>query len=68
MTVDLAITGGKLALPHGVEDACLTIESGRIASIVKEPNLPAADETISLNGEFAFPGVIDPHVHFKSPW
>jgi D-hydantoinase len=68
LTVDLAITGGKLVLPHRVEDACLAIESGRIASIVKEPNLPAADETISLNGELVFPGVIDPHVHFKSPW
>ena len=35
---------------------------------MKEPNMPNADETISLEGELVFPGVIDPHVHFKSPW
>ncbi|MFW9846378.1 MAG: dihydroorotase family protein [Candidatus Thorarchaeota archaeon] len=68
MTIDLAITGGKLVLPNGIVDACLAIDSGRIHSIVKEPNLPSVDETISLNGELVFPGVIDPHVHFKSPW
>ena len=68
MTVDLVVTGGKLVLPGGIEEACLAIESGRISAIVKEPNLPQADETISLNGELVFPGAIDPHVHFKSPW
>ncbi|MFX1578179.1 MAG: dihydroorotase family protein [Promethearchaeota archaeon] len=68
MTVDLVVTGGKLVLPNGIEDACLAIESGRISAIVKEPNLPPADETITLNGELVFPGAIDPHVHFKSPW
>ena len=62
------MTGGKLVLPNGIEEACLAIESGRISAIVKEPNLPSADETISLNGELVFPGAIDPHVHFKSPW
>jgi D-hydantoinase len=62
------VTGGKLVLPNGIEEACLAIESGRIHSIVKEPNLPSADETIKLDGELVFPGVIDPHVHFKSPW
>ncbi len=64
----MAITGGKLVLPHGIEDACLAIESGRIHSIVRDPNLIDADETICLDGELIFPGVIDPHVHFKSPW
>jgi D-hydantoinase len=68
LTVDLAITGGKLVLPHGIEDACLVIESGRISAILKEPKLPPAVETISLNGELILPGAIDPHVHFKSPW
>jgi D-hydantoinase len=68
LTVDLAITGGKLVLPDGIVDACLAIESGRITSIVKEPNLPPAEEIIALNGELVLPGAIDPHVHFKSPW
>jgi D-hydantoinase len=68
VTVDLVVTGGKLVLPNGIEEACLAIESGRISAIVKEPNLPPAVDTISLSGELVFPGVIDPHVHFRSPW
>jgi D-hydantoinase len=68
LTVDLVITGGKLVLPNRIENACLAIESGRISAITKETKIPSSVETIALNGELVFPGAIDPHVHFKSPW
>ncbi|MGQ4911612.1 MAG: dihydroorotase [Candidatus Thorarchaeota archaeon] len=68
MTEDLAIKGGRLVLPEGIEECCLTIKAGKISAIAKEPNLPSASETISLNGELVLPGAIDPHVHFESPW
>ena len=66
-TVDLVIRGGRLVSSTGIMSAGIAIEGGVIVAISRDDALPDSRETIDATGKYVLPGVIDPHVHFRSP-
>ena len=46
--------------------ADVVIEGGKIAEIL-DPQTGTDDEVIDGTGKLLFPGLIDPHVHFREP-
>src|SRR6185312_14774797 len=66
---DVIIAGGRLVDPtagfHG-EAADLRIQSGRIAEIGHDLHDPDA-ERIDATGLTVTPGLVDPHVHLRTP-
>ena len=65
--VDLVIRGGRLVSSTGIMSAGIAIEGGVIVAISRDDALPNSRETIDATGKYVLPGVIDPHVHFRSP-
>ena len=65
--MDLIITGGRLVLESGVIEGNLAIKNGRIAAITAPGVKLSAREEKDAAGLLVFPGVVDPHVHFKEP-
>jgi len=65
--VDLVIRGGRLVSSTGIMSAGIAIEGGVIVAISRDDALPDSRETIEATGKYVLPGVIDPHVHFRSP-
>ncbi|HEV8390208.1 MAG TPA: imidazolonepropionase, partial [Dongiaceae bacterium] len=71
MAFDLLLTdcrAATMALADGygaIEDAAIAIEGERIAWIGERADLPkqAARETVSLDGRWVTPGLIDCHTH-----
>lgn len=64
---DLLIRNAFIARPDGsVFEGDLACEDGLIASIDSHFS-QRATETIDARGKMLFPGVIDPHVHFREP-
>jgi len=45
----------------------VAVEGGVIVAVSDDRGLPDARETIDATGKYVLPGVIDPHVHFRSP-
>ncbi|MBC7130059.1 dihydroorotase family protein [Candidatus Bathyarchaeota archaeon] len=65
MKVDLLLKDVKAFLKGDILECCIAIEGGKILQIGKEPNMPLADEIISLKGLLVLPGLIDVHVHLR---
>ena len=54
----ITITGGRLVLPHGVEDGAIRLVEGRIAALGKiTPE--DGDEVVAAKGKLIAPGLID---------
>lgn len=65
--MDTFISGGRLVFETGVVEANLAIKDGKIAAITAADVQMAATETINADNTLIFPGVVDPHVHYKEP-
>jgi allantoinase len=65
--VDLVVRGGEIVSPHGIVAAGLAVQDGVIVAVAENEALPDARETIDAAGRYVIPGVVDPHVHFRSP-
>jgi dihydroorotase-like cyclic amidohydrolase len=65
LPVDLVLNNAKIYTRKRIVEAGLAIDEGRIFSIAKETNLPAASEKLDLKGLLLLPGVIDSHVHLR---
>lgn len=53
----------KIVSDNSINEADILIEDGIIQKI--EKNIEYTGERIDLTGKYVFPGVIDPHVHFR---
>jgi dihydroorotase-like cyclic amidohydrolase len=63
--LDLLIRDGTIVDGHGAMAGSLGIADSRIVGrYAAGQSLPAAHRTLDAAGLFAFPGVVDPHVHF----
>ncbi len=67
MTIDLRLSGGRIATPHGVVDADLLVSGERIAGIVSRETAVDAVRTIDVTGKLVLPGMVDVHVHTREP-
>jgi dihydroorotase len=64
---DLAVVGGRLVTPSGVEAGTVVLRGGRIAEI-RGPGEPVPDlPRLDASGRYVLPGLIDSHVHFRTP-
>jgi dihydroorotase len=63
---DLALRGGTLVLPWGIEQADVGVRDGRIAAIGDLRAVHAAEE-VDCRGLHVLPGLIDSHVHLREP-
>lgn len=68
MTVDLIVKNGTIVTPLASSHGHVLITDGRVVDILqRDAALPAAREMIDAAGCHVLPGLIDPHVHFRSP-
>ncbi len=65
--LDLAIVGGEVVNADGVARADVGVADGRIAAVVAPGTPLDAARTLDAAGRHLLPGVIDPHVHMRSP-
>jgi dihydroorotase len=67
MSVDVRISGGRVATVTGSYDSDVLVTDGKIVGLVG-PDVPAeAAKTIDATGKLVLPGMIDVHVHLREP-
>jgi dihydroorotase len=64
---DLAVVNGRLVTPEGVHRGGLTVQDGKIAELVMNDERRLADKVIDAAGHYILPGLVDSHVHFRTP-
>ncbi|MEW2621371.1 dihydroorotase family protein [Streptomyces sp. NPDC048106] len=65
---DLVVEGGRLVTPDGVHDATIAVHAGRITALLPPTTpTPAAATRVDARGRYVLPGLIDSHVHFRTP-
>jgi len=62
---DLAVTGGRLVTPDGVRDGTVLMAGGRIAAVTA--GVPDGVPRLDARGHYVLPGLVDSHVHFRTP-
>jgi imidazolonepropionase-like amidohydrolase len=51
-----------------LEDAALVVEDGRVVAVVPSSDLPPVAETVSLEGKYVIPGLVEAHAHVSGDW
>ena len=65
--VDLVVNARKLVTPHGIRAGSVLVEGGRILAITDTDTAPAAARRMEAGDTYVLPGLIDSHVHFRTP-
>lgn len=66
--VDLTVVNCSVVTPAGHRpEAGVAVDDGRIAAVGRPDALPPADHTLDAGGDVLVPGVVDPHVHNRTP-
>lgn len=63
---DLAITGGLVVTPEGVQVADIAVRDGRIAMVGTVDRAAVSGRVIDASGQYVLPGAIDAHVHCQT--
>jgi len=66
MNSTILIKHAQVVFPDGVRPANILVEGGKISKISDGLSAPA-ETVLDGKGLHLFPGVIDPHVHFREP-
>lgn len=61
------LSNAKLVTPKEIFDAYVVVRDGKIAEVVRDQQYDGDDEVIDLQGKHLLPGLIDVHVHFRTP-
>mgnify|MGYP005990514123 CR=1 FL=1 len=64
---DLVVRGGTVILPDGPANVDVVVDDGRVSAILAPPETMAARTVIEAAGRYVLPGLIDSHVHFRTP-
>lgn len=64
---DLIVEGGRLVTPEGVRDGTVVIREGRVATLLAAGEPLPAGPRLDARGCYVLPGLIDSHVHFRTP-
>ena len=51
-----------------MQDAALVVDGGRVVSVVPTSELPPVAETVSLDGMYVIPGLVEAHAHVSGDW
>ena len=64
---DLAVVNAVLVTPLGVARGGVAIAGGRIARLLDLGEVPDAARVIDARDNYVLPGIVDSHVHFRTP-
>ncbi|MEU5373156.1 dihydroorotase family protein [Streptomyces sp. NPDC005951] len=64
---DLVVSGRRLVTPQGVRAGHVLVRGGRITAVTETDTAPAAVERLDAGDHYVLPGLIDSHVHFRTP-
>ncbi|MEV4943473.1 dihydroorotase [Streptomyces zaomyceticus] len=64
---DLVVSGRRLVTPHGVRAGHVLVADGRITGVADTDTAPASAERLNAGDHYVLPGLIDSHVHFRTP-
>jgi dihydroorotase/allantoinase len=69
MPVELAVKNCTIVTPEGRSgpNAGVAVDDGKIVAVGHEDQLPEADEVVDAEGNYLVPGVIDCHIHNRTP-
>ena len=67
MAVDLVVRNGVVVTPTDTFEGGVAIDDGLIVAVGKDSILPDAETVLNVKGNYIFPGLLDPHVHFRDP-
>ena len=68
MGFDSKFENGSVVSPDGIQtDVAIGVTDGKIAAVGDPAELDGADRVIDLEGQYLLPGVIDCHIHTRSP-
>lgn len=51
-----------------MENAALVVDAGRVVSVVPMSDLPPVAATVSLDGMYVVPGLVEAHAHVSGDW
>lgn len=67
-SADLAVTAGRLVTPTGVRAGTVLIRDGRVLAVLDPGVAPPPGVPVTDAGDcYVMPGLIDSHVHFRTP-
>lgn len=64
---DLVVEGGRLVTPEGVRDGTVVIRDGRVTALLAPGDPLPSGPRLDARGRYVLPGLIDSHVHFRTP-
>ncbi|MFD9123908.1 dihydroorotase family protein [Kitasatospora sp. NPDC059571] len=64
---DLVVVNGRLVTPEGVREGTVVIRDGRIDAVLDPAAAAPAGPRLDAAGRYVLPGLIDSHVHFRTP-
>ncbi|MFB6297631.1 MAG: allantoinase AllB [Salinirussus sp.] len=69
MTVDLVVRNCTIVTPEGKigPGAGVAVDGGKIVALGDSDQLPGADDVFDAGGDYLAPGIIDCHIHNRSP-
>ena len=68
MVFDSKFEHATLVTPDGVQtDAAVGVSDGTIAAVGTPSELGDARRVVDIDGQYLLPGVIDCHIHTRSP-
>lgn len=69
MPVDFVVRNCTIVTPEGLTgpDAGIAVNDESIVAIGNDDRLPAADTVLDADGNYLVPGIIDCHIHNRSP-
>ena len=67
MAIDLVVRNGVVVTPTNSFEGGVAIDDGIIVAVGQDSDLPDAENILDAGGSYIFPGLLDPHVHFRDP-
>ncbi len=67
MAVNLVMRNGIVVTPTNTFSGGVAIDDGIIVAVGRDGLLPDAEKVLDARGKYIFPGLLDPHVHFRDP-
>lgn len=64
---DLVVEGGRLVTPEGVREGAVVVRDGRVAALLAPGDRLPSGPRLDARGRYVLPGLIDSHVHFRTP-
>ncbi|UKS28873.1 dihydroorotase family protein [Paenibacillus sp. HWE-109] len=64
---DLVIYNGRLVYKDAVRSGGIAVQDGKIVLVFNDQERPQGNQELDAGGHYVLPGLIDSHVHFRTP-